>query len=243
MAIILVCEGPSDARHLTAMVTAILREKVDWFEPEHCPFQGLTASDRFFPWTSVDQEHSRRFPKGFGVVPMGHFAGMPALPYARRARKTLQVLAKENFDETDGFVLVCDEDLHDSQRLDGLRQAREASSLKAWTAVGVAAPKIEAWILAGFDARSEQEKSRIISERDYLSLDPTREPHRLRDQAGAPRDIKRVLDVVTDADHEREAEAASNLARIRLHGSETGAIEFLSECLERLAPLFDPTPT
>lgn len=238
MALVLICEGPDDNRILRAMIPSVLREACDWLETEHCGFQGMTESDEYLAWKSVDQEHKSCFPGNFGMSHMGRFGGQPALPYSRSARKALQVL-KFRFTDTDGFVLVCDEDVRDSRRLDGLRQARDTSSLASRTAVGVARPKLEAWVLAGFQHETEIELAALRAEIEALTFDPTQEPNRIRSQAsGDVRDIKRVLDALTGGDHEREASAASSIDRICQNGRDAGAVEFIEECRSRLAPLF-----
>jgi len=237
MAIVLVCEGPSDARHLPAMINAQLGTE--------CSFQGLVPDSPFLPISKLNDEHRKRFPNRFGgVIPRGNLAGGTASPFEILGHKALQIL--KSFFETDpakGFVIVCDEDGRGTERLLGLQQARDRSGLNPRVAIGVACPEIEAWVLAGFEAKDEVETSRLTAETKRLQLDPTRNPHQLKGPNGSDRDIKRVLCALTDGDHVRQAEAASNLTRIRLHGRETGAVEFLSECQERLAPLFNPHPT
>lgn len=238
MAIVLVCEGPDDNRTLRAMIPSALHESCDWLEAVHCGFQGLTESDEYLAWSSVDAAHRACFPGNFGMSHMGKFDGASALPYAPTARKALRVL-KSRFSDSDGFVLVCDEDVHDSHRLEGLRQARNASTLAHRTAVGVACPKIEAWILSGFEAQTTAEDVALRTEIEALTFDPTREPHRIRSQAsGDLRNIKRVLEVLTQGDHESEAAASANIDKICRNGRETGAVEFIQECKDRLAPLF-----
>lgn len=242
MALVIVCEGPDDNRILRAMIPSALREACDWLDAEHCGFQGLTESDEYLAWKSVDQEHKSCFPGNFGMSHMGRFGGQPALPYSRSARKAIQVL-KSRFTDTDGFVLVCDEDVRDSRRLDGLRQARDTSGLASRTAVGVACPKLEAWVLAGFQHETEIELAALRAEIEVLTFDPTQEPNRIRSQAsGDVRDIKRVLDALTGGDHEREASAVSNIDKICQNGRDAGAVEFIEECRSRLAPLFGAAP-
>lgn len=242
MAVVLVCEGPDDNRLLRAMIPSALREACDWLEAEHCGFQGLAESEEYLAWSSVDEAHKACFPRNFGMSHMGKFDGAAALPYAPAARKALLVL-KSRFGDTDGFVLVCDEDVRDSRRLDGLHQAREASTLSARVAVGVARPKVEAWVLAGFEAQTPAEKAALRTEIEALTFDPTREPHRIRSQAsGDVRNIKRVLECLTEGDHEREVVAAGNMDRICRYGRETGAVEFVEECRCQLGSLFGAAP-
>lgn len=242
MAVVLVCEGPDDNRTLRGMIPSVLREACDWLDAEHCGFQGLTEFDEYLAWSSVDEAHKACFPGSFGMSHMGKFDGAAALPYAPAARKALRVL-KSHFEDADGFVLVCDEDVHDSRRLAGLRQARENSTLSARVAVGVARPKVEAWVLAGFESQTPAEEAALRTEIEALTFDPTRKPHQIRSQAsGDVRNIKRVLESLTEGDHEREAVAVGNIDRICLHGRETGAVEFIEECKGRLAPLFGAAP-
>lgn len=242
MAVVLVCEGPDDNRLLRVLIPSALREACDWLDAEHCGFQGLTESEEYLAWSSVDEAHKACFPGNFGMSHMGKFDGTAALPYAPAARKALRIL-KSHFGDADGFVLVCDEDVRDSRRLDGLRQAREASTLSVRVAVGVARPKVEAWVLAGFEAKTPAEEAALRTEFEALDFDPTREPHRIRSQAsGNVRNIKRVLESLTNGDHEREAAAAANIDRMSRYGRETGAAEFIVECRCRLGSLFGAVP-
>jgi hypothetical protein len=210
-----------------------------------CSFQGLTPDSQFLPVSKLTEEHQMRFPRGFrGVVPRGNLAGGSTSPYEILGHKALQIL--KSIFEADpgmGFVIVCDEDGRGPERLQGLQQARDRSALSQRVAVGVACPEVEAWVLAGFHPMDEEETRLHSAEVQRLKLDPTQNPHLLKGPNGSDRDIKRVLGALTDGDHEREAVAASNLPRIRHHGTVTGAVEFLSECEERLAPLFDQNPT
>lgn len=239
MSLFLVCEGPDDERHLKAMILAVLRESADWLEPEHFQFRGVEVGSSYLRQASVNETHRRVFPNGFGMSARGTFGGGPAAPYAHSARKALQILQKVSESPYDGFVLVCDEDLSGNARIQGLSQARDTSSLADRVAVGAPDPSMESWVLCGFKPKTDQEKGRLDEESRNLKLDPCKEPERLREKTpGHLRNIKRVLDCLCDGDQDREREAASNLARIREVGRNTGAVAFLEECQQRLAPLF-----
>lgn len=240
MALFLVCEGPQDERRLKAMLTAVLKESVDWLlDSEHIQFLGAETNSTYLRWASVNETHRRVFPNGFGVSAWRSFGADPAAPYAHSARKALQILEQTSNSSDDGFVLVCDEDLGGQNRVKGLCQARDRSSLASRTVVGAPDPSMEAWVLCGFDPQDDAEARSLDGQARELRFDPTKEPQRLRSkEVGVSRDIKHVLNNLAQSDADREDQAVSNLTRIREFGRDCGAVAFLEECQSRLPPLF-----
>ena len=129
-----------------------------------------------------------------------------------------------------------------SERRAGLEQARrEAEKLVALPIVlGRPDRMREAWVLAGFDAQSPEERDRLDHERQQLGFHPNLEAHRLTAADPlAKRSAKRVLAALTAGDRDREARCWTEamLATLRARGVGSGLTEFLEEIEQRLAPL------
>ena len=130
--------------------------------------------------------------------------------------------------------------------MEGLEQGRRCGEVAAAGAdfvVGLARPKREAWVLAGFEPESEDERERLKTLGQELGFDPTRKPERL--DAGdetAKRSAKRALKSLSGGDHEREASCwrETPLEVLRERGQACGLAAFLSEVDEHLVPLVAP---
>jgi hypothetical protein len=162
---------------------------------------------------------------------------------ARTAFAIIRALNKQtNTEAIDGVVLVWDMDGQADERRRGLEQARaEAQKLVRFQIVlGRPDRMREAWVLAGFDVLSHDERDRLDNVSEQLGFHPNLEAHLLT-AAGdiAKRSAKRVLAELTAGDREREArcwtEAA--LVTLRTRGGGSGLAEFLEEIEQRLAPL------
>ncbi|HZI08695.1 MAG TPA: hypothetical protein VEZ71_32055, partial [Archangium sp.] len=112
--------------------------------------------------------------------------------------------------------------------------------------IGLAEPKRECWVLAGFDPRNEDEAARLEAERHRLSFHPVRDAHQLTARKhGAKKDAKVALDALTQGDEERECACLEEtaLAVLEERGGKTGLTEYLKEVRERLVPVIrGPSP-
>ena len=106
--------------------------------------------------------------------------------------------------------------------------------------IGVAEPKRECWVLAGFEPKSPEETARLEASERRLSFHPVREAHRLdAREHGAKNDAKRALEEFTQGDMERERACLEErpLSALQEHGRNTGLPEYLKEVRERLVPV------
>jgi hypothetical protein len=153
------------------------------------------------------------------------------------------------FDDTlDAVIFIRDQDDQPNRKL-GLTQARdehEKSNQKPKVVIGFSIPEREAWVIAGFDPKDENEKSRLTSEHQLLSFDPCENSHRLtagRDNS-APRSPKRVLRALTDGNFDRQRQCwnETDLSVLRRRGAENGLASYLDEVQTHLATLigYDP---
>ena len=108
-------------------------------------------------------------------------------------------------------------------------------------AVGVAIPKNEAWVLAGFEPVTDDERERLRSLTDKLGFAPNRQPERLS-ATGDPqssREAKAALAFLgCDAQRKRACWCDTDLEVLRTRGRKCGLSDFLDEVREHLAPLF-----
>lgn len=147
----------------------------------------------------------------------------------------------ENVDKIDGVVLVWDMDGQAADRKRGLEQARvEAQKLVPFEIIlGRPDRMREAWVLAGFDPQTPDERDRLDQERQHLGFHPCTQAHRLTTTGIAKLSPKRVLAVLTGGDQGREAQCWTHaaLATLRERGADSGLAEFLDEVERRLVPL------
>ena len=72
---------------------------------------------------------------------------------------------------TDAVLLIRDDDRQVDRRR-GLEQVRHASPLAERIVIGLAHTKRECWVLAGFEARDDQERELLAEIRRELGFDP-----------------------------------------------------------------------
>jgi hypothetical protein len=242
--IVLVCEGPTDPRVARGFAERVLQEKIGHWEDLtasniHPDWQGLRASENRLEWKAVSREYvdaGLRKKHGFFNEDL---SGEPDALAARKALTLIQHLRPEAI----AVVLVRDAD-NQPERLTGLNQARaehESQPNSLIVVLGVAKPNREAWVLLGFQPKTEAERGRLEELKRANSFDPTREPHRLNSKNGDSRDPKFVLKHLTDDDLVREEPCwlETPLAVFHAHGVVHGLKAYLEEVESRLVPLFD----
>ncbi|NOK17699.1 hypothetical protein HMI50_11775 [Corallococcus carmarthensis] len=235
-----VCEAPADQDTACLLADRILVQEIDWLESEMLNMQrqwrGLTPTASFLRWDDVGDEAARA---GFKHVVFGHFSGEPGAHDAFAARKAMLLFAALDR-QPDAVLLVRDAD-KDPDRRKGLEQARADKPWPFEVVIGVAEPKRECWVLAGFDAReSEEDTLKQVEQR--LSFHPVRDAHKLTAREhGAKNDAKKALEELTSGNLERERECLREtpLETLRQRGERVGLTQFLSEISERLVPVMD----
>jgi hypothetical protein len=238
--IAIVCEADADRRTACVLCDRVLCETVGWIGPETIEFfrsyQGRRHQDSCLKWTSM-----KRMARERHIVAHGFSRGRPREPDAAMAEQALKLLATLD-PPPDAVILTRDADKL-SRRREGFEQARNAQSWCFAVVIGIADPKRECWILAGYEPRDDAERAHLERVRKELGFDPRSRAEKLdASEDGAKRDAKRVLHALTGGDQEREEACTkdSPLTVLKQRGAATGLMDYLREVEERLVPLFGP---
>ena len=112
--------------------------------------------------------------------------------------------------------------------------------------IGLAHPKRECWVLAGFEPQNQEESQRLEETTTTLGFDPRTAAERLsaRRPPSDLRNAKRVLDDLTGGDWDRQADCwrKTDLGTLADRGRSTGLADYLTELRQRLVPLFTARP-
>lgn len=121
----------------------------------------------------------------------------------------------------------------------GLKQVRDGLLWPFQVAVAMAEPEIEAWHVAGFEPRDDEERRRLKEVREALSFDPRTQSHRLTSHPNDARtDAKRLLEALCGTDQERRETCLDDRAALRRRGAMNGLSLFLREIEDCIVPLF-----
>jgi len=168
--IAVVCEAGADFETGTTLADRVIYDARHYITPEIVEkfraWRGATASDNYLLWRRV-----RALAREHRVRAHGHFGGEPGAPdalAARRAMLVVRVAATESSGpEPAAYILLRDGDHQPEERRRGLEQARREFSEDPQhdirVVVGLADPKREAWILAGFEPEDDDERTRLAS--------------------------------------------------------------------------------
>lgn len=258
MSVLLVCfcEASADFRAATVLIDRVLRDEgpawVADLLPSHPESIRKWASDGhgrdFF-----DLHKLASYRRDFTNLrfPRGHFDGKPGAADALMARNALvivEALQKRNPSEAvDAVLIVRDVDDQGEARREGLAQARDEASRWASFQIVLGCPDRmrEAWVLAGFEPESDEERARLNDMRRELGFSPCDQAHLLdaKDET-AKRSPKRVVRELTNGDVERDARCITDapLDRLRERGTGSGLRAFLDEINERVVPLCGGPP-
>ena len=238
LSLAVVCEAAADQQTGSDLADRVVRAEVAWIEEGHLPhlrtWRGFTLADRFLPWTQVDD-----LARAQRIRAHGHFDGWPGAPDAHVTRLALLLFIAAD-PRPDGVVLLRDDDRQTARRT-GLEQARNTSRIGVPIVIGLAHPKRECWVLAGFDPENEHESDRLNALRQELGFDPRERAEELTAKhVTAKRDAKRVLQALTGGDPQRQADCwtKTGLPLLAARGQKTGLAEYLAEVGQRLVPLF-----
>ncbi len=243
--LLVVCEAGADFLTASELADRVLCASISWLD------EGLLPSVRqwlevapgrpFVRWDKLDsvaQEHGLR-----RLRPRSRFGGEPGAADAAAADKALQLAAFIAGEQgIAGVLLIRDAD-GQPERGRGLAQARTLEGGRAWpfaVVIGLALPKREAWVLAGFTPRDGAERDRLAALRQELGHDPCTGASEITASShGAKRDIKRVLRLLTEGDPQREADCwqTTPLPELSRSGQTNGLAAYLDELTRRIAPL------
>lgn len=232
--VICFCEAPADFRTMSELIVRVLApgSVVRWRDDGggH-PFFNLHRCDA----------HARALDVR---IPHGHFDGKPGEPGALMARTVFRIgrrLAQRCAGPV-ALVLIWDMDQQPEARRVGIEQARVEARSYAGFAIVVGLPNAmrEAWVLAGFEPETDDERVRLAGLRAELGFAPNEAAHRLDAQdEQAKKNAKRVLRVLVEDDYEREARCwrETPLDQLEKRSAKTGLREFLEEARTELLPL------
>lgn len=239
-----VCEALADRDTACVLADRVLLESADWIEKEQLDFYrqwcGLAKNDLFLAWKDVSTLARQQ-----NIRPHPSFDGGPIAPDAHAARRAL-LLLKINADFPDLVLFIRDDD-RDTRRRNGLEQARKWAEthhrLVDRIVIGLAHPKRECWVLAGFDPKNDEERELLESVRSELGFNPCTEAEQLTAKHdGDKRSAKRILAYLTKGDKNREADCWNTalLPLLRQRGQSTGLADYVLELEKFLVPLFAP---
>lgn len=242
--IAVVCEARADRDTACGLADRVLLEAADWIEKEELDYYrrwcGASKEQSFLPWKDV-----KSLARQENIRPHPSFDDSPIAPDAHAARRALLLLKKHG-----GFpdlVLLIRDDDRDARRRDGLEQARRWMAkhhrLVDRIVIGLAHPKRESWVLAGFDPRNDAERTLLDSICRELGFNPCTNAEQLTAKhEGDKRSAKRVLDCLRCGDPNREADCWNTipLEFLRERGQHTGLADYLQELQLFFVPLFSP---
>ena len=238
LAFIVVCEAATDRVTASSLADVVILNDIAWMDEELLEHSrrcvGLTLNESQLLWRDV-----HKTAKLAGLKAHGHFDGRPGAADAYIGRLTL--LLVKNADITvDAILLIRDDDL-DQQRRQGLEQARLSVRLDVPVIIGLAHPKRECWVLAGFEPRDQAEQNRLLAVRQELGFDPRLRASELTAKHDHDKkSAKRVLGLLTDYNPVREHACFQECEMLVLfeRGVMTGLRDYLYEVRESIVPLF-----
>ena len=245
--VICFCEAPADFQIASELIDRVLRERGQTWLAETLD----VAPDGVRRW--IDDGGGRSFfnlhrcdayARQFNVrVPHGHFDSKPGAPGALMGRTVFQIGRRlsQRCEGPVALVLVWDMDQQPVERRAGLEQARVEARSYVNFAIVLGSPNAmrEAWVLAGFEPATDDERAQLAVARQELGFAPNEAAHRL-DAADeqAKTSAKRVLRIlVQDPDREAQCWRETPLEQLQKRSASTGLREFLSEIETELLPL------
>ncbi len=233
-----VSEARADFITATELADRVLLAEIAWLDDALIESQrqwvGEDSPGVHLAWTTVAFRA-----REVGIRVQGHFNGEPGFPDARAARRAILYVLSQ-FSVVDGILLIRDLD-DQSERKQGLEQARAADNSGTTIVIGVASCEREAWVICGFDPENDDEKQLLGEEHQKLGANPCLRSHELT--AGksdiALRSPKRVLKVLTGDDWERQRRCwkVTSLHVLMERGAENGLAAYLDEIKVRLSGL------
>lgn len=232
-----VCEADADRRIATELAERVLCSDIDWLDADaigaYCGWCGLDDSRTHLAWKSVFDEARRR-----GIRAHGKFRSSPGACDARRATVALRLFM--GLDRQPNALLMIRDTDDKPGHAESLRDFQESRVGQQTVVLGIAHPKREAWVLAGFDPAGSEEEQRLADARQRLGFDPRERSHELTAEGTkGKRNAKSTLDALTGKSHGREATCwqDTDLSILRHRGARNGLAEYLDEVSRLLTPL------
>jgi hypothetical protein len=234
----IVCEATADRDTACGLADRVISNDVEWISDEdlhyHRAWRGLEATASHLLWRDIPE-----LAKQANIRAHGHFDGQPGAPDAHAARRAL-LLLKLSPHKPDAVALIRDDD-RQTERRQGLEQARNATRLGVPILIGLAHLKRECWVLAGFDPCDSEEQERLKAVRKELGFDPATRAEELTAKHDHDlKSAKRVLALLIDSDRAREEDCwkKASLQTLEQRGKQTGLTDYLQEVRTLLVPLF-----
>jgi len=237
-----VCEARADFETACALADRVLCTEIDWITAEvledYRRWRGFQESEPF-----LTIQHVPALARQKNIRAHGHFDGNPIAPDEHLGRLALLLLYTLR-PPPDAVLLIRDDD-RQTERRRGLEQARRYAQerLREFKTVvlGLAHPKRECWVLAGFEPRDEEERQLLDTVRQELGFNPCTSAEQLTAKHDRDtRSAKRVLRLLTREDWSRQADCwnEGDLELLRQRGQNTGLADYLEELRSRLIALF-----
>lgn len=227
-------EAEADAVVATDLAGRVLGAEVLWFQQAaYVSWQGLHAGDSFLPWRRVKEEAQQR-----RVVRHGKFRASPGMFDERRARLAMRLFLTLGT-PPDGVILVRDTDAK-GERKEILERFRDEGFSAFPVVLALPHPKLECWIIAGFEARDSSEETALKEARQRLGFDPRQHADRLSAEGKkGKKNAKIVLDSLAMAwDRRCACWLETDLEILSSRGARTGLKAYFEDLRERLLPLF-----
>ncbi|MEX1367176.1 MAG: hypothetical protein AB1Z98_28875 [Nannocystaceae bacterium] len=234
------CEDRGHFDAVTYLVDGALLREHDWLDGiiDSCrSWRGLDETERWYKYDRRDAHDLRPLvlEDGSRISRHGRIRGEVLEPEASMWRKVLMLFCHRT-PRPELVLLVRDMDGYDDRK-DGMLQVRDGISWPFGIVIAAPGPEIEAWYVAGFVPRDEQEHRALAQQRAALSFDPTLASHRLTSHPNdAAKDAKRVLEALCGSNVERRHRCLDDPGLLRERGVGNGAAAFLDEVQVEVLP-------
>jgi hypothetical protein len=239
--IAIVGEDEGHFQVVTTLVDDIIVTHVDWLRDildSARTWRGLAEAERWYKYDPADANDLRPFKiDGKTIKLHGPIRGEPLKTEASMWRKVLLLFCHAK-PLPDLVVLVRDLDGY-ADRRDGMEQVRDHLPWPFPIVLATPQPEVEGWLVSGFVAKDDEERTALDQLRHEISFDPTIQSERLTSHPNtAARDAKRVLSRLCDADRAREIACLAERNTLHARGEHNGARRFLDEDELLVVPSF-----
>ena len=244
-------ESHGDVQILSSLVDRLIEEGVDWIE--RGVVEGRSLMDANRQWVGVgehawvDVHKHKELRRRYGIRAFGSFSGDSAAADALMYRNIFHFfLHPSNEGIPEALVIGRDLDRDDARR-EGLSQAIRERSWPFRVIAGLAAPEIEAWLLAAWAPETAADEAALKEVRGRVGFDPTRSGERLTSKKDdEPKDAKRALrELCAKGRAAEERWEDAPIDRLTGNGEGCGLKDFVDAVRRDLLPLFTgrpPTP-